>query len=69
MSSTQIPHRSRLSNPYRRFLAQILAMFSIGLIVGAVALFAQYRVAYEQQRERLSEVAQSQARLIEESTL
>ena len=55
----------RLSGPGGRILTQIVAMVLVALVVGGLALFAQYRTAYEQQRGRLQEIAQSQARLIE----
>ena len=55
----------RLIGPGGRILTQIVAMVLVALVVGGLALIAQYRTAYEHQRGHLLEMARSQARLIE----
>ncbi|MFG1691411.1 PAS domain S-box protein [Gemmatimonadota bacterium] len=57
--------RLRFSGPGARILTQIVAMVLVALVVGGLALFAQYRTAFQRQREHLLEMAQSQARLVE----
>ncbi len=49
----------------KRVLFLILIMASASLIVVGIAISILYRVAYDEQRARLVETAQSQARLIE----
>ena len=49
----------------RRILALILIMTAVAGGVAGIALFALYETAFEQQRGRLIETAQSQARLME----
>ncbi len=49
----------------RRILLLIVIMLGVALSVGGITLQVLYRVAFEQQRERLVETAQSQARLLE----
>jgi len=50
---------------YRRFLLLILIMAIATLTVAGIAISLLYRAALDEQRERLVETAQSQARLIE----
>ena len=69
MTQEQEPLGSVGRGPRRRVLTQIIALVVVALVVGGVALVTQYRTGIEQQRERLSEVAQSQARLIEAAGL
>jgi PAS domain S-box-containing protein len=49
----------------KRWLLQILIMTTVAIGVGGLILFALYDTAIDQERERLVETAQSQARLIE----
>lgn len=49
----------------RRLLVLILIMTIVSLAVTGITIFILYDVAFEQSRERLVEIAQSQARLIE----
>jgi len=52
-------------NGYKRFFLLILIMSVVASAVGAVTLWALYRAALRQQRDRLIETAQSRARLVE----
>ena len=49
----------------KRVLLLILIMATASLIVAGIAIFMLYRAAFEEERARLVETAQSQARLIE----
>jgi hypothetical protein len=51
--------------PRKRFLLLVTIMVIITLSVEAVAIRLLYRTALDEERERLAEIAQSQARLIE----
>ena len=53
-----------MSNRKRVFIL-ILIMALNALIVAGIAIFSLYRAAISEERERLVEIAQSQARLIE----
>ncbi len=68
MTQEQEPSGSVGRGPRRRVVVQIIALVVVALVVGGVALVTQYWTGIDQQRERLSEVAQSQARLIEAIT-
>ena len=50
---------------YRYFFLLNLIMAAVALVVGATAILALYWTALEEQRLRLMETAQSQARMIE----
>lgn len=52
-------------NGKRRFLSIILVMIIVAIAVSGVTFYVLYKVAFEQQRERLIETAQSHARLLE----
>lgn len=49
----------------KRILLLIFIMATCGLTIGGVSTLLLYRTAFDQQRGRLVETAQSQARLIE----
>jgi PAS domain S-box-containing protein len=49
----------------RRLLVLILIMTAVSLTITGVTVFLLYKTAFEQSRERLAEIAKSQARLIE----
>ena len=49
----------------RRLYVLILVLTGASLLVGGVAMFVLYRAAMDEERARLLESAQSQARLIE----
>jgi PAS domain S-box-containing protein len=49
----------------RRILFLVLIMTGVAIGVGRIALYVLYQAAFDQQRGRLVEVAQSQARLLE----
>jgi len=49
----------------RRFILLLLTMVLVASAVGGMTLYALYQTAFEQQRMRLIEVAQSRARLME----
>jgi hypothetical protein len=50
---------------HKRFLLLILIMANSSLIVAGIAIFMLYHAAFEEERVRLVETVQSQARLIE----
>jgi len=50
---------------YRHILLLVLIMVGVAMIVGATGIGVLYRTALEQERYRLEETAQSQARLME----
>ncbi|MGD8255234.1 MAG: GAF domain-containing protein [Syntrophobacterales bacterium] len=49
----------------RRLFLLVLIMTTVSLVVAGITIYVLYGTAFEQQRERLVEAAQSQARLIE----
>ncbi|MBT3266506.1 PAS domain S-box protein [Candidatus Poribacteria bacterium] len=49
----------------RTFLRLILVMVAVEVVVGTLALTLLYRASFDQQRERLTEVVRSRARLME----
>lgn len=49
----------------KRLLVLLLILFSVSLTAGGIAIAVLYRASMEQQRARLIETAQSQARLLE----
>ena len=49
----------------KRLYLLILVMTSVSLAVGGIAIYVLYRAAIDEERDRLMESAQSQARLIE----
>ena len=49
----------------KRLFLLVLIMTTVSLVVAAITIYVLYGTAFEQQRERLVEAAQSQARLIE----
>ena len=55
-----------MSNRKRVFIL-ITIMALNALFVGGIAIFSLYRAAISEERERLVEMAQSQARLIQRS--
>jgi len=54
-----------MKDTQRQRWALILIMMGVGLIMTLVSIFVLHRTAYEEERSRLVEVAQSQARLME----
>jgi len=54
-----------MKDTQRQRWALILIMMGVGLVMTLVSIFVLYRTAYEEERSRLVEVAQSQARLME----
>src|SRR5512134_22731 len=50
---------------YRRLAALVLIMIGVCLVVGATAIGMIYEAAFDRERERLVNIAQSQARLME----
>ncbi len=52
-------------NERKRLFLLILIMTSVSLLVAAMTMYVLYQTAFEEERERLVETAQSQARLIE----
>ncbi len=50
---------------HKRLYLLILVMSGVGLVVGGITMLVLYRAAMSQERDRLMESAQSQARLIE----
>jgi hypothetical protein len=49
----------------KRIFFLILIMITVSLVLVGTTIYVLYRTAFEEQRERLVETAQSQARLIE----
>ena len=49
----------------KRLFLLVLIMTTVSLVVAGITIYVLYGTAFEQQRERLVEAAQSQARLIE----
>ena len=49
----------------KRFALLLLTMVVVASAVGGTTIYALYKTAFEQQRMRLIEVAQSRARLME----
>jgi signal transduction histidine kinase len=54
-----------LNNTQRQRWVLILIMTGVGLVMTLASIFILYQTAYEEERSRLVEVAQSQARLME----
>ncbi len=54
----------RMNNQKRSFLL-ILIMTLVALVVGGISIAMLYRAAFAEEKARLTETAQSQARLIE----
>ncbi len=52
-------------NERKRLFFLILVMTTVSLVVAGITISVLYRTALEEERERLVESAQSQARLIE----
>lgn len=50
---------------YKRFILLIVIMAGVALIIGATSIGILYQTSVDQQRDRLAEMAQSQARLLE----
>ena len=57
--------RGRVTGERTRLFTLVLIMTGVSLVVGGIAVSALYRAAIEQTQQRLVEIAQSQARLIE----
>lgn len=55
----------RTMSEHKRLLVLILIMTGVALLVGGITITVLYRVAINEEQERLVETAQSQARLIE----
>ena len=49
----------------KRLFLLVLIMTTVSLVVAGITIYVLYGTSFEQQRERLVEAAQSQARLIE----
>ncbi len=61
----QRENRRKTMREHKRVLLLILIMATSSLIVAGIAIFMLYHAAFEEERARLVETAQSQARLIE----
>ena len=50
---------------FKRMLLLLLIMMAVTVAIGGVAIGVLYRTAFNEERSRVVEIAQSQARLIE----
>jgi PAS domain-containing protein len=57
--------KTKMLNERKAFLVLMAIMVTVAIVIAGVSLTILYQTAFEQQRSRLIEVAQSQARLLE----